>query len=480
MDNKIVYKVFISYAWTNPEHEKWVDDLATRLENQGLDVKYDKWDLKVGQDKYAFMESMVHDDSINKVLLICDKGYKDKADNRSGGVGTETQIITSEIYNKVKQEKFIPVVAEVGEEFDSYVPIFLKNRIGIDLSSIEVFEDGYDKLLRTITDKPLYRRPVRGELPSYLFEDEKSHFKTNSLVKQINNCIFKNSKQAKYFINDFLKEFRSALIEFQIEPNDFIEPYDEMILKNIDDMTNLRNDYVGFLQLSCNDNTVFDIDIIINLFEDIYLYSEYQGNNTYNGMIADHFKFFITELFLYTIVILVENKMFKEVNILLSTKYFLKEKFNNVSEAVFERFRFYIPSLEEYRKSRLKLDRVSIVADLIVQRSIINKKNFKEDLLVADLLLHFISGFKSNENYSRWFPVTYIYRENSRMELFKRLVSKRHFERVKVLFDVDTKEEMKLLIEKDAGIEKAGYPNSFSRIPEFQNFIKSQDICTSI
>jgi hypothetical protein len=75
-----VYSVFISYCWTSPEHEKWVHDLALRLmETDGIDVKLDKWDLKPGQDKFAFMESMVNDNSIDKVLIICDKGYKEKA-----------------------------------------------------------------------------------------------------------------------------------------------------------------------------------------------------------------------------------------------------------------------------------------------------------------------------------------------------------------------------------------------------------------
>lgn len=47
------------------------------------------------------MESMVQDSSIDKVLIICDKGYKEKADDREGGVGTETQIITPTLYGKV-------------------------------------------------------------------------------------------------------------------------------------------------------------------------------------------------------------------------------------------------------------------------------------------------------------------------------------------------------------------------------------------
>jgi hypothetical protein len=204
------------------------------------------------------------------------------------------------------------------------MPIFLKSRIGIDLSSIEVFEDGYEKLIRTIPDKPLYRRPVKGSLPSYLFEEEKIHFKTNNLIKQINNCIFKNPKQSKYFIN----EFKSALSEFQIESKDFKEPYDEIIYSNIADMINLRNDYINFLSLVCNEYSVFNLDIIINLFEDIFVFSEYQGKESYIEIISEHYKFFITKLFLYTTVILIDNGKFRDLNSLLASKFFVKGRFH--------------------------------------------------------------------------------------------------------------------------------------------------------
>ena len=49
-------KLFISYSWSSPAHVEWVLALATRLCEQGVDVILDKWDLKEGQDTFAFME----------------------------------------------------------------------------------------------------------------------------------------------------------------------------------------------------------------------------------------------------------------------------------------------------------------------------------------------------------------------------------------------------------------------------------------
>ena len=102
-------KIFISYSWSSDEI---VVPLAQRLVSHGVEVVLDKWDLKEGQDKYAFMEQCVNDPEITKVLIVCDKKYADKANARVGGVGDETVIISSEVYGKMNQEKFIPIIAE--------------------------------------------------------------------------------------------------------------------------------------------------------------------------------------------------------------------------------------------------------------------------------------------------------------------------------------------------------------------------------
>ena len=134
--------IFISYSWTTEEFKQKVRGLAERLVHDGVDVKLDVWDLKDGQDKFAFMEQCVTNPHIDKVLIICDKGYAEKADERRGGVGDETTIISPEIYKDASQEKFVPVVMEKDEKDEPYLPAYLKSRMYKDLSG-EYFEEGY-------------------------------------------------------------------------------------------------------------------------------------------------------------------------------------------------------------------------------------------------------------------------------------------------------------------------------------------------
>ena len=151
-------KVFISYSWSVQQR---VIELAERLMANGVEVVLDVYDLKEGQDKYAFMEQAVNDPEIDRVLIVCDKVYTEKANSRSGGVGDETVIISPEIYGQVQQNKFVPIIFEVDENGKAYCPSYIKSRIYIDLSTEDDhYESEYEKLLRNIYEKPMYKKPA--------------------------------------------------------------------------------------------------------------------------------------------------------------------------------------------------------------------------------------------------------------------------------------------------------------------------------
>ena len=141
-------KTFISYSWTSPDHQEWVLDLATQLRENGADVTIDKWDLKEGHDAIQFMESMVTDPNIKKVILVLNRSYAEKADGRRGGVGTETQIISPEIYAKSDQNKFVGVASEIDDDGKPFLPTFYKSRIYIDMSQSEIYAANFEQLLR--------------------------------------------------------------------------------------------------------------------------------------------------------------------------------------------------------------------------------------------------------------------------------------------------------------------------------------------
>ncbi len=136
-------KTFVSYSWSSPEHQQWVIDLATQLRENGVDAILDKWDLKEGHDSIAFMEKMVTDPTVEKVIMVSDRVYAEKADGRRGGVGAEAQIISPQIYAKADQNKFVAVVSELDAEGKPFLPTYYGARIFLDLSKQEIYPENF-------------------------------------------------------------------------------------------------------------------------------------------------------------------------------------------------------------------------------------------------------------------------------------------------------------------------------------------------
>ena len=178
-------RAFVSYSWSSPTHETWVLELATRLREDGVDVILDKWDLKPGHDSYRFMETMVTDPTVTKVIMICDRSYAEKADARTGGVGTESQIISPQIYSSSSQDKFAAAITESDEAGQAHVPTFFKGRIFFDFRSGDRFEDAYEELLRWLVDRPQHVKPKLGTVPERILSASRTASATTSRRKPV-------------------------------------------------------------------------------------------------------------------------------------------------------------------------------------------------------------------------------------------------------------------------------------------------------
>lgn len=88
------------------------------------------------------------DPAVDKVLIVSDRVYVEKADGREGGVGTETQIISAELYAQKQQDKFALVVAERDSYGEPFLPTYYRSRIYIDLNQQERYSEQFETLLR--------------------------------------------------------------------------------------------------------------------------------------------------------------------------------------------------------------------------------------------------------------------------------------------------------------------------------------------
>lgn len=142
MKPKIKTSIFVSYSWDSESHKEKVRRFVQDLRLNGIDVIYDG-DLQLGDRLQHFME-----DSIAKsdmVFFICTPNYKERADNRIAGVGYENNIISNELYESNNEQKFIPILFDGS--WEASLPIWAKGKLGIDLSTQDLYESNYNKLL---------------------------------------------------------------------------------------------------------------------------------------------------------------------------------------------------------------------------------------------------------------------------------------------------------------------------------------------
>ncbi len=156
-------KVFISYSWDSEGHKKWVAQFATELRQSGVDAFIDDWYLRPGDPITEFMEKSISRSDF--VLIVCTEKYKEKSDNRSGGVGYEESIISSDLFQNTNHRKYIPIIAKSSS--GKNIPIALHSKVYIDLSSEEYYLQSFQKLLLALFGKMPELPPI-GKPPSHL------------------------------------------------------------------------------------------------------------------------------------------------------------------------------------------------------------------------------------------------------------------------------------------------------------------------
>jgi len=434
-------KVFISYSWTSPEHQDQIRSYAERLVADGVEVIFDLWDLKPGQDQYHFMEKMVSDESVTHVLLFCDSEYVRKADTRKAGVGTESQIISPEIYEKVNQTRVIPVVCEYTIDGKACVPVFVKSRIHINFSSAEKVNENWEGLIRNLFGKPLYQRPKLGVAPSYLNES-KPVFHTISKWPTFRDALIASKSSVPFLRTDFVDSFVSEIRDLQ--PNDL--PQDEealeervlMDFKNLLPLRNVITDWLLIEECRANDN---DLAILLSDFLERLLALKYRpdGLQSWNNWWFETNSMFVCETFLYVIASLIKSERPVVLAGVLSGSYMRPEaQLGNEAFTDFSDFYTYTAILDS-RNKRLSMNRISLFADVIKERATRSDLPFR-DVMQADLLLYFYSLV----NPRQWYPHTLIYAEyGTRFPFFVKAEQHRHFESLRTVMKAESADDLR-------------------------------------
>ena len=141
----------------------------------------------------------------------------------------------------------------------------------------------------------------------------------------------------------------------------------------------------------------------------------------------------IHEFFLYLVALGLKFRSYEFLENLFESRYFTKDRDNYKNEG--KHFTFFISrsneDLSQYYEHIEQQKHRSPLGHLFTMR--LASEVSKQELVEADILCHYIAVLKDEY----WFPDLYIYFDNShfrevgRIEILYRMVSRKHFEKVK-------------------------------------------------
>lgn len=411
-----VPKAFISYAWSSAEHMEWVLRLASDLRESGVDVQLDKWNLKEGHDANAFMEQMVTDEDISKVIIVCDRIYAEKADKKEGGVGTESQIMSPAIYGSVTQDKFAAVAVELDDNKRAILPTFLQSRIYIDMAAEERYETGLEQLLRWCFGKPLHVPPELGTPP--VFDQQVGvglRRKSAAVQRTAANPAISNDavlRAGLETLEEFVINNRFLTPEFEEDEvwHETMYKYIKSLRPVFDDLLNVVDDCLKVDESCRTENFLHKFFEL--LLPGLSSENHPRKGNSFNSFASDAQKFFANYMFVQTFRLILDHRKFACTSKLLDLPYVNYRHDNYTAESKhFTVFNSYLESLDR-RNRDLSLRRLSLHADLI-NEFCADSRFGMGGYMEADFILWLRSYLDPVDRFRGWWPVSNLYAAHS-------------------------------------------------------------------
>lgn len=142
-------RVFISHTSDTPDQQEWVKQLALYLIDRGIQARLDKFHLRRGMDLSQWMCNEIS--LAQKVIIVCDENYKQKAEGRLGGVGWETMIIQGDIANLPPDSTKYQIIVR-AEDMKSGLPLYLKTKFAFHAKLSDTSDSFREELVKELLD----------------------------------------------------------------------------------------------------------------------------------------------------------------------------------------------------------------------------------------------------------------------------------------------------------------------------------------
>lgn len=422
--------------------------------SDGVDVVLDVWDLKEGDDKYAFMEKMVTEKSVTHVLVFSDSEYAAKADTRKAGVGTESQIISREVYSRVQQSKFIPVVCEFDDSGEPFLPTFLKSRIWIDFSSPEAANDNWEQLIRVLYGKPAHEKPTLGKAPTYVTSDVTVPA-SPAVAKfaAFKQAIIQEKRGLKHYRQDLLDACYVYADALRIRERPDVTNMGDRVLEDCGRLKLVRDHIADWvlLESEVNPSEEFSEALIAMLERLVELKSRPLEVNSWSDVWFEAHRVFVYETFLYIVAALMKTGSFNCLHLILTSHYLLPETAAHGSNQfdTFVTFYGHSETLQILAPEGKKL--YAPAAELIKRQA--DRTDLPFAAVMQAELLVLMMAFITNG--ARWYPQTLHYSSRAgAFPFFVRAAQHRNFQKLANVTGIGSADELRKAVK--AGQERLG------------------------
>lgn len=145
-------ETFISYAWGEPEHERWVEKrLATDLRKAGIVVVLDRWDnAQIGSNVARFVARIEKSD---RIIVVGTPLYRRKYENKDTSTGyvvaAEVDLINNRLLGTESQKRSVLPLLLAGEKAESLPPL-LQGSVYSDFREDFTYFTGALNLIRSL------------------------------------------------------------------------------------------------------------------------------------------------------------------------------------------------------------------------------------------------------------------------------------------------------------------------------------------
>jgi len=238
------------------------------------------------------------------------------------------------------------------------------------------------------------------------------------------------------------QEFLNAALEYAESLKKPLDQDDD-VLTLLHATLPLRDQFVDWLELEVSlnsDDTALE-ELVVGFLEQL-LPLRYPAPDvtSWNDWWLDAHKIFTYEVFLYLVAILIKAGRYEVLGQLLQTRFLLPDEARrNSSLVTYETFYAYSRVLDG-RNERLKLHRLSPIADLIKERATRRAVPFKV-VMQADAVLFVQTLFGESK---RWYPQMLVFAEYGvKFPFFLRAAQRRQFEKLSLIFGGGNADDLK-------------------------------------